>query len=281
MANNSIRSNLSKEDIISDIVLSIGADITKQNVYVIVEGEDDISLLCPYLMDNVLIYESYDGKNGVEVIVSRYFYDRDNVIGIRDRDYQIQPISEKIFYYDCGCMEMMLIANNDVFDNLCFEYYRGNVKSGKLREYLLRQLGFLSVIRMFNERKNWSIKLNGISISQAWNPDKYELDNDILINKINQINNNFINETVLSDLQSENTKEWTSEQYLLYTRGHDFFMLFSTVCNQHKKRGVKYADIESSARCIFRWSDLIKTKLYREIVKYSESRHMSILHVSV
>lgn len=76
MASNSIRSNLTKEDIISDITLCMGADIDRKNIYLLVEGEDDIRLLHPYISENVLIYESYDGKKGVEVIVNDRFLDK-------------------------------------------------------------------------------------------------------------------------------------------------------------------------------------------------------------
>ena len=103
MGNNSIRSNLSKEDIISDILLCIGADINRENIYLLVEGEDDISLIHPYVSENVLLYESYDGKSGVESIVNERFGDNSRVIGIRDKDYQSEPSSNKIFFYDYGC----------------------------------------------------------------------------------------------------------------------------------------------------------------------------------
>lgn len=39
MASNSIRSNLTKEDIISDITLCMGADIDRKNIYLLVEGD--------------------------------------------------------------------------------------------------------------------------------------------------------------------------------------------------------------------------------------------------
>ena len=159
MENNSIRSNLSKDDIISDIILSMGADIYTKNIYILLEGQDDISFLHPFLAENVLLYESYDGKDGVETIVSKRFADNDRVIGIRDKDYQIRPVSEKIFYYDYGCMEMMLISNDDVFDNLCFEYYRGNIPRKQLKKYILKQLKYLSIIRMCNETEKWEIRL--------------------------------------------------------------------------------------------------------------------------
>lgn len=277
MGNNSIRSSLTRDDIISDIILSIGADIKRENVYVLVEGQDDISLIYPYLSENVLIYESYDGKSGVEVIVENYFAENDRVIGIRDRDYQIDAATERMFYYDYGCMEMMLVSNDDVFNNLCFEYYRGEMESKMLRSNLLNQLCFLSTIRMYNEREQWGLVLKGISVNQAWDSEQFMVNDDIIIDKVNKMNNNFIDSHILLLLQNENSSAWTYEKCLLYTQGHDFFTLFATVCNQYKKKGIKHTDVEASARCIFRWSDLIKTELYAKIGEYSKSQGIKIL----
>ncbi len=133
MESNSIKDNLSREDMISNILLCLGADIHRENIYLLVEREDDIKFLRPFLADNVYIYESYDGKNGVEYIVGGRFSTNPRVIGIRDRDYQIVPISDKIFYYDYGCMEMMILKNDDVFKYLCAEYYRGEDSIQQLR----------------------------------------------------------------------------------------------------------------------------------------------------
>ena len=281
MGNNSIRSNLSKDDIISDIILSMGADIHKKNVYVLVEGEDDISLIHPYITDNVMVYESYDGKNGVEFIVGERFAKNKRVIGIRDKDYQVEPVSDKVFYYDYGCMEMMLISNDDVFDNLCFEYYRGTTGSRQLRKQILKQLEFVSTIRMYNEREQWGIVLKGISLNQALESERFEINNDIIINKINSMNNNFINDEVIDKLNEEYESTWSDEDYYYYTQGHDFFTLFAAVCNRYRKKGIKFTEVEASARCIFRWSDLIKTNLYAQIRSYSEKNSLKILHAAI
>lgn len=103
MGNNSIKNNLGKDDIISDIVLSMGADIKRKNVYLIVEGEGDKKFLRKFLSNNVNIYESFSGKQGVKEIVE-YFKHDIKVIGIRDRDYHHDYISEKLFYYDYNCL---------------------------------------------------------------------------------------------------------------------------------------------------------------------------------
>ena len=56
MGTNSIKANLTKDSIISDIKLLLGADINKENIYVVVEGDDDIKFLRRYLNSNVTIF---------------------------------------------------------------------------------------------------------------------------------------------------------------------------------------------------------------------------------
>lgn len=276
MGKNSIKSNLTKEDIISDIVLMMGADIDSKNVYILVEGEDDIKFLRPFITENVLVYESYDGKSGVEFIVGKSFSRCDRVIGIRDRDYQIINVSNKIFYYDYSCMEMMLISCDAVFDNLCFEYYNGNVNSIYLKRYIFKELMVLSIIRMYNEREKWGLLLRGLSINKAWDKKSKKLDESMIIDEINVRNNAFLNEELLCKLKGESKHVWNDECYYLNTQGHDFFKLFAAICNQYTSKGVNYEELQNCARCIFREQDMRKTLLYRDIKEYSQKKNIKI-----
>lgn len=276
MESNSIKDNLSKEDMISDILLCLGADIHRERIYLLVEGEDDIKFLRPFLSDNIYIYESYDGKNGVEYIVSECFSTNARVIGIRDRDYQIVPISDKIFYYDYGCMEMMILKNDEVFKNLCAEYYKGNISIQQLRIDVFRELKYLSIIRMYNERENWGKKIRGISIDSAWNSNRKRLDNEAILSRINQINGGFFKDDILQKIEQEYRREWTEEDFYSNTQGHDFFMLYAAICNQYKTKGIKYTEIEASGRCIFRQNDFIQTNLYEQLSEYENLHKFKI-----
>lgn len=281
MESNSIKDNLSREDMISDILLCLGADIHRENIYLIVEGEDDIKFLRPFLADDVYIYESYDGKSGVEFIVGERFATNLRVIGIRDRDYQIASTSNKIFYYDYGCMEMMIIRNDDVFKNLCAEYYRGEDSIQQLRIDILKELKYLSVIRMYNERENWGKKLKGVSISSAWNSIEKKMDKEIILNKINQINDVFFKDDVLQKIEQEYGREWNDEDFYNNTQGHDFFMLYAVICNQFRARGIKYTEIEAGGRCIFRDNDFLQTSLYNKLKEYENLHQFRICNVKM
>lgn len=276
MVLNSIKNNMTKEDIISDIILSIGADISGENVYVLVEGEADINFLNPYLSNNVMIYESYDGKNGVEYIVGDFFCDNDAVIGVRDRDYQLNPCSQKIFYYDYGSMEMMLIHNDEVYNSICSEYYRGDLSRDELRQYIFNQLRLLSFVRLRNERELLGISFSGLHISKAWKKECAGIDNDEILKILNKQNGGLLDEKLIKELK-DNLPNWENTDFYFYTQGHDFFTLFAHICNQYKKRGVKNIDVEASARCAFRWDDMKKTSLCNQIIYYANSKDLKII----
>lgn len=85
MGKNSIQSNLTKDDLIAEIRLTLGADFKREHTVIIVEGEDDISFFNGKLSSNVDIRESFSGKRGVLEIVSLFSDSR--VIGVCDVDY--------------------------------------------------------------------------------------------------------------------------------------------------------------------------------------------------
>ena len=83
MEKNSIRRNLKREDIISEIKLLCGEDYKKVKTFVIVEGDDDLKFIKNKFNSKAYGFESFSGCDGVEEIVN-YFQSDKRVIGIRD-----------------------------------------------------------------------------------------------------------------------------------------------------------------------------------------------------
>ena len=63
---NSIRDNITKDEIIAEIQLELDADITHNLSIVVVEGIDDVTFFRGKLAQNVDIKESFSGKDGVK-----------------------------------------------------------------------------------------------------------------------------------------------------------------------------------------------------------------------
>ena len=279
MENNSIKENLNKDDMISDILLSMGADINKENIYLIVEGESDVKFLQSFLSNNVLLYKSYGGKIGVETIVENFKKNLE-VIGIRDRDYQMTTTSSKIFYYDYSCMEMMILKNDEVFKKICSEYYEGETSFLQLRSKILKELKYLSIVRMYNEKENWEKRIKGISMNSAWNSIEGKINNEFILEKLNEINEGFFKDEILSKIELEYERKWSDDEFYNNTQGHDFYMLYTTICNQFKSsKKIDYSGIEASNRCCFREKDFIQTNLYQKLSEYEKQNCFKICDI--
>lgn len=268
MENNSIKCNLTKDDIISDIRMCLSADINHEYLYVIVEGEDDTNFLKSRFCNRVFLYESYDGKNGVNEIVNNVFSSKQQVIGIRDKDYELSDNGRKIFYYDYCCMEMMFVNCNETFNCVYNEFYKGSYSADELRTYILNELKYISLIRKCNEQNNWGIILKALSINNIFDNRYSKINNNKVVQKLNEVSSGFFTDEILDTLQEIYSQEYDMVALLNITQGHDFTTLFALLCNLLKNRGVSYKHIESSFRCSFRNSDFANTSLYISLKKY-------------
>lgn len=280
MQNNSIKSNLAKEDIISDIRLTLGADIEKKFVYIVVEGEDDIKFLRSELNENVYLYESYDGKNGVDVIAGEVFRTNNRVIGIRDRDYSDFILgTNQVFAYDNSCMEMMFLEDDTALGKICCEFYSGAMSNEDLRNYILSELCFLSCVRKLNEKKNWELILKGISISNAFDKLTQKICTMKLKAEISKANSSKFDHVKCSEVESEVIVQSATGNYLLITQGHDFANLFATICNyiKSKSRGISGKNVEECLRCSYKHDSFEKTKLYEMLVDHQKNININFL----
>lgn len=269
MATNSIRQNMSKDDVISQIKLLLGNDIEKNNVFFIVEGDDDINFMNKFCNDNVTIYESYSGKSGVEDIInSKELNNSKRVIGIRDKDYCQTKSSDRIFFYDNCCLEMMIISFDESFKNLYCEYYKGKLSLTNLREHILSELYKISLIRKYNEENKKEIKFDGLSISSMIDVDD-KLDETKLLNALKQQNSklsfDFAADIVSSRIPS-------IKDLLNITNGHDFIYFFQELCNRSVNKKYNNTAISSSLRCSFNGTLFSKTSLYWNIENYFNNR---------
>ena len=173
---------------------------------------------------------------------------------------------------------MMLIQNNEVFNGLYFEFYKGNLEKEELRNKIFSELKYLSIIRKLNETENLGIKINGVSINNAWLVNEEVIQNNVIVDKINSMNAGCIDESLRTQFDNEWQIEWEDRDYYNFTQGHDYFALFATICNSHSNQGISYKMLESVARCSFRFHDFIKTSLYSALVYYGEKHNVEFLN---
>ena len=63
MGSNSVRGNITVDDVISEINLIMKAD--KKRKIVVVEGQDDLKLFNRFIENGVILRESFNSKQGV------------------------------------------------------------------------------------------------------------------------------------------------------------------------------------------------------------------------
>lgn len=269
--NNSIKSELTKEDVISELKLQLSADYERKSRWVIVEGWDDVRFFRGRLQSYVTSKESYSGKQGVYEIVE-YFSD-DRLVGICDRDYDEIVANPRIFYYDYSCMEMMVLSDFSMFGRLFAEYYNGKKTACELYEHILKSLQWLSSLRSYNQKEKLKIRFNGLSIQKCIVGESFKSNN--ASQHLLQINPNCQNLNKVLENECIWCESGESIEKLLYlTRGHDFLEFFQTVCNESRTKipkrtkNVSVDDISASLRCAYSNSDLRKTRLYSRLKEY-------------
>lgn len=280
MGHNSIRSNLSKEDIIAEIRLTLSADFKHEKCIVIVEGEDDILFFNGKLQRDVDLRESFSGKCGVNEIVN--FFSDERVIGICDIDYDTPNLCPQIFYYDYSCLEMMLISNDSAFSSFCYTYYRGSETPQEVRFHLLSNLKWLSLYRKLNSEHNWAINFKGLSVNKAFDDSTQNLNISNLLSQINKLNPGVIsdNRAKIDQLSSACREEYDQEQFLYITQGHDFLNYYQALCEsvrQFKGKSPSTTELFRALACSYHREAFMDSKLYKELTEYQITYSLEIL----
>ena len=267
----SIRKCLDENDTIAELKLLLSA--SKDKVYVVVEGDDDVRMFKNLLGCKTYLVQSYQSKLGVEKMIHINFKKQPRVIGIRDKDYQNKPIDKRIFYCDFCCSEMMIVSNDDCFTRIYNAFCDTSIDAMKLRFICLQYLEYLSKLRCLNEKKKWNIKFDGISPNSLYDSDMSKMNLNIIeyLNKRNP--NNIISKKRQDDVESLFQKNLNEKELLNITNGHDFINLF------HWLGKVKNSinSVGNSFRASYGKIEFKQTKLYNNLLKFQHSNFLSIV----
>lgn len=271
---NSIKDKLDKTDTISEIKLMLGHD--KKIVCVVVEGIDDIKLFSSLLSKKVVLFQSYNSKTGVDDIVTKYFPNINRVIGIRDKDYLAEPVSNKSFFCDYCCAEMMVISIDSCFERIyCNFYSQSKFDSDSLRLHCLEHLEMLSEFRKLSELNDWHMRFDGIKPSKHYRYNISEM-NSSLISELNEQNpSNIINDDRMK-IYDNLPKCSNINDYLNITNGHDFINLFCRICNDNPSNK-SVESIAASLRSTLGKDEFRQTVLYSNLLTYQKEQNICIV----
>jgi hypothetical protein len=237
---------------------------------VIVEGDDDISFFRHHCMSDVMIRESFKGKSGVYQILE-FFSDRNQVIGICDRDYDNAKLPAHIFCYDFSCLETMLFSDTKTTEVI---FTQLNIKGSISLEELLRQLLWISYLRKMNFFDNLAIKFDGLRISKIFNSD-CGIKNDILIEELQKINDNtaLLNADQIESIKTIAHSDHTLNDLLVITQGHDLISLVQCYHKSYvpyKGRTMSEGDIRALLYCTY-VERFETSKLYSDVLQYGQA----------
>ena len=279
MASNSIRCNMSKDDITADIRMTLGADYNHQKAIVVVEGKDDITFFNGKLSDNVDIYESFSGKEGVKEIIS--FFSEKRVVGICDRDYTNSISDKNLIYYDYLCLEMMLVSNIETFHSFAYNFYFGSESPEELLMRIFSGLKWLSIFRKLNSENSWEVKFNGISIAASCDDGGTNISIEKLLKRLDEINRGIISNhrEYLVAVSSECREEYDINTYLNITQGHDFIEYFHKIANDSSpfSRSISKDTLFGGLCCAYREQDFEATNLYISLKEYCDVNNVKIV----
>lgn len=269
METNSIRMNMSNDITISSIRLHLSDDIHKDIFHLVVEGDDDCKLLRKFKNNNLVIHQSSSGKTGVLEILQNQAIQDNRVIGIRDRDYCVEKLHNRIFFYDMCCLEMMIIYFDRTFESIYCEFYQGKLSVGELKSVILENLYILSMFRKLNETRNLEINFKGLTISNLLDTDLNMVNNYLVTELIKRSPNCHTSLISLLEEIVNISKSKDIESYLKIVNGHDFITLFKIHCNSNARKGISESQITSTLRGSFN-ADLFKlTNLFYQTAKHN------------
>lgn len=278
MQNNSIIKELDKASLVSEIILLQNTKQCEKMTFVIVEGVDDVLLMKKFLNNNAYLLTCNDGSTSVECIVNKDFREKENVIGIRDKDYLSIPSSHKIYFYDYNSLEIMVESNNTVFEALYSENYHGKMTSKELFWEVLNRLRIVSIVRKLNHDLQLQINFKPLRYDELIKKTKKEEWNDVVYEVLRKANASKMGYELKEKVFNELGKEWSMEDFLNYTQGHDFnFMLHALCAPSYPKSGLKADVLEKTARTMFSLTSFKRTSLYKDLKSNRNKKYKSFL----
>lgn len=260
MQTDSIRENLTKDDIIGIIEAELNADIERKINIILVEGSNDISFGENVFEQNVVFYESFAGKTGLKELIDVIVDNR--VIAVRDKDYiDVNMLPDRMFVYDTSCLEMMLLKCEDVIRGFCNVYCKDAGVGREILYNAMRVLSPYSLARKKNEEQSL-----GIEFRPAFG--------DLIGKEATDFIKELFRRTGISDELRDQCIEEADRLNIdeLYdiTNGHDICKFLGCIAEDRKNKNLGEERVRKILICSYRKSDFIKTDLYLSVKSYQE-----------
>ncbi len=279
--NDSIRPNLDKTTIENELRMQLTAPNNTRKTFILVEGEDDISVMGDkFDENNTILYESYGGKQDVINLIQNEFSDDNRVIAIVDKDYEPVLDNERIFYYDYCNLEMMIISDDIIFNKFIFKLTTKKSDYTGYRTIILNKLAPLSAVRKANDKMDWGLNLSKVPIVGFFNTEDNVRN---LVYSLVKSKNSIDFDIDKQQLCEKTENEIIDTNLLDYTNGHDFCDAMSIYLKEiyPEKRSIKklgQKDMKLLMSMIFDIIAFSRMQLYQRLKNYQEANNLKIIN---
>lgn len=274
----SMRTYLNENDVINSIRLQLRHSSGLNKIWVIVEGESDQKLYSKLINnENVEIEIPYSGVTGLLTAVSTLLKETDRILGIRDADFlHLEGKSETpahIFLTDFHDTEMMLISCDNAYHAVVAEYLHLRKASESLREKLLQSITFIGGLRWISNANRLELNFKNIGFGNFYDVENLTLKQNEFLQHVLERSPTKWKKIAMDEIVQK--IENISDFYNL-CNGHDFQRIFALYVNANSKKGVNAEEISKSFRVAYRFEDFQKTKLFEQLVKWSNIKAITL-----
>lgn len=263
------------ENKIDELILDARHPQSKNKVFILVEGEDDLKLYGKFFNDICKIEPIPGGVIKLEQGLADIprFVKTINLIGIRDADFLhiegFESILPNLFLTDTHDTETMMIASDETFCAILHEFSPRNTNNfHRLKQDFLKSVEFLGYLRWYSNINSAELNFKGFNISTLLKePDFTEL------RLISAVIKRSPNATITDEneiLFEVNQLKKKSFPLLQICCGHDVVNVIAAYIT-----GVNEARISSQLRTAFNFKEFEKTDLYQQLNTYAQNVGLS------
>lgn len=216
-------------------------------------------------------------KKGIDIL--KKFGNCNRVIGIFDRDYDVDIKDEKIFFCDYCNVEMMILSDDRLFSDTLFNIFSSFIDVCNIRRIILDDLLILSAIRKLNYIEQWGLSFTNLPLKEII---KNKTDLEKIIFFINKKNVNNIIDISRKKFISLEVTAMQNLNLLNYTNGHDFCHTLLLELKELYKtnRTIQHMNLDELWLLIisgYGKEYFKKSKLYSNILSYQQNHGLKIV----
>lgn len=248
-----------------------------KKVLVIVEGKDDQKLYRKFFDSNATLFFPANGCYHFEEILKANSKSKDKFIIIKDSDFEgilgNKFVAPNLFRTEGHDAEMMTITDN-FWDSFKDEFLNG--EDGKLAEIrsVDKAIENLSFCKLYNVDKDLSLEF--LPTGKFYD-GKVPVDLNKCISSVNSHSSNKTKKKLDVEVLKKYKEKHSDIDYKDLTNGHDMCDAIIYKYKEMMHKTFKLQTLCSLIRVKYTYEDFQKTRLYDELVSWSEKNNRKIL----